>query len=68
MPRTGVSTRREEVTKLIVRGLHLFLTVMRVATKSPKADIGYRRELQPLDNPRSFQMQLNTLLGEAARP
>ena len=70
---TVLRIRREHAAgkaiKAIMRDLHLSRKVVRKAIRSPEADMGYRREVQPLPKLGPFQARLNALLDEdEARP
>ncbi|KKI22572.1 hypothetical protein XM50_00510 [Sphingomonas sp. Ag1] len=70
---TVLRIRREHASgkaiKAIARDLHLSRKVVRKAIQAPEADMGYRREVQPLPKLGPFQARLNALLEEdEARP
>ena len=70
---TVLRIRREHAAgkaiKAIMRDLHLSRKVVRKAIRSLEADMGYRREVQPLPKLAPFQARLDALLEEdEARP
>lgn len=70
---TVLRIRREHASgkaiKAIARDLHLSRKVVRKAIRAPEADMGYRREVQPLPKLGPFQARLDALLEEdEARP
>jgi transposase len=70
---TVLRIRREHASgkaiKAIARDLHLSRKVVRKAIRAPEADMGYRREVQPLPKLGPFQTRLDALLEEdEARP
>ena len=70
---TVLRIRREHASgkaiKAIARDLHLSRKVVRKAIRAPEADMGYRREVQPLPKLAPFQARLDALLEEdEARP
>lgn len=70
---TVLRIRREHASgkaiKVIARDLHLSRKVVRKAIRAPEADMGYRREMQPLPKLGPFQARLDALLEEdEARP
>ena len=70
---TVLRIRREHAAgkaiKAIARDLHLSRKVVRKAIRAPEADMGYRREVQPLPKLGPFQARLDALLEEdEARP
>ncbi len=70
---TVLRIRREHASgkaiKAIARDMHLSRKVVRKAIRAPEADMGYRREVQPLPKLGPFQARLDALLEEGeARP
>ena len=70
---TVLRIRREHASgkaiKAIARDLHLSRKVVCKAIRAPEADMGYRREVQPLPKLGPFQARLDALLEEdEARP
>lgn len=65
---TVLRIRREHASgkaiKAIARDLHLSRKVVRKAIRAPEADMGYRREVQPLPKLGPFQARLDALLEE----
>jgi transposase len=65
---TVLRIRREHASgkaiKAIARDLHLSRKVVRKAIRAPEADMGYRREVQPLPKLGPFQSRLDALLGK----